>query len=322
MSPLEARYRRLLACYPAEHRARHGEEMIGVMLAGAEPGRRHPDPREVFDVVRGGVQIRLQWFLGPEAAAHWRDALNVAAIIAPLYLLIVQAGGSVVMLWPTDPNFVVYNLLSFASLLPYAVIVGLALRGLRWTAAALAWIWAVWGTVLVAVSTANMIEQAGGPGAHPLGTVPSLIDYALGALPALVVALLLTVAPRPAEGAALIGHQGLLRWALISTVALMAATALWYGWSDDDYANTLLAPALIAMACGAGSRTPVGRRVILLLFPVLLLMYGDNLIHRALDGRWVSSLVEVLVVGVLFTVARQGFKPYGTGTVSSPERLV
>ncbi|MGP4104037.1 hypothetical protein [Nonomuraea sp. KM90] len=42
MSPLEARYRRLLAAYPRDHRARHEEEMIGVLLAGARFGRTRP----------------------------------------------------------------------------------------------------------------------------------------------------------------------------------------------------------------------------------------------------------------------------------------
>ncbi|MDP9867273.1 MULTISPECIES: hypothetical protein [Streptosporangium] len=322
MNPLERRYRRLMACYPREHRARHEEEMIGVLLTGAEPGRRLPDPRDALDLVRGGVQIRLQRFLGPEAATHWRDALNVAAVVAPVYLLVVQVAGTVVLLWPSDPGLSAYNLLGLVGLLPNALIVGLALRGLRWTAAAAAWILGLAGPVVTAVATADLVERTGGPGAYPPVGVPTLAEQALWALPVLIPALLLTAAPRPAEGAELIGRRRLLLWAAVSTVALAAATAFWYGWSADDYANVLLGPALAAMACGAGSRTPAGRRAILLLSPMLLLMYGDGLIRRTFDGRWFLSLVEILLVGVLAVVARRGFRPYGTGTVSSPERLV
>ncbi|MFF5212043.1 hypothetical protein [Streptosporangium sp. NPDC000396] len=321
MTPLEARYRRLLACYPRDHRAMHEEEMIGVMLAGARPGQRYPDPRDAFDLVRGGLIIHLQRFLGPASAAHWRDALNVAAIVAPLCLLIPQIGNSVTLLWPIDPDFSAYNLLGFVDLLPEALIVGLALRGLRWTAAALAWILGLASPIATAVATANLVEQMGGASAYPFA-VPTLADETLSALPGLIVALLLTVAPCPAKGAELIGHRKLLRWSMVSAATLAATTALWYGWSPDDYASALLTPALLAMACGAGSHTPVGQRAILLLAPIPLLLYGNLPITYAFDGRWPLALVEVLLVSVLFIVARRGFQPYGSGTVSSPERLV
>ena len=41
-TPLERRYRRLLACYPVEHRRVYGEEMIGVLLASTPNGQRQP----------------------------------------------------------------------------------------------------------------------------------------------------------------------------------------------------------------------------------------------------------------------------------------
>ncbi|MGW5162218.1 hypothetical protein ACWEPN_42680, partial [Nonomuraea wenchangensis] len=47
MSSLETRYRRLLAAYPRDHRARHEEEMLGVLLAGARPGQTRPRPADV-----------------------------------------------------------------------------------------------------------------------------------------------------------------------------------------------------------------------------------------------------------------------------------
>lgn len=60
MSPLEARYRRLLACYPRDHRARHQEEMLGVLLAAARPGRRHPDLAELADLLRGALRMHAR----------------------------------------------------------------------------------------------------------------------------------------------------------------------------------------------------------------------------------------------------------------------
>jgi hypothetical protein len=39
---LERGYRRLLACYPARFRSEHGEELVGVLMAGARDGQRRP----------------------------------------------------------------------------------------------------------------------------------------------------------------------------------------------------------------------------------------------------------------------------------------
>jgi hypothetical protein len=36
---LEGRYRQLLAIYPAEHRRKHQDEMLGVLMTGARAGR-------------------------------------------------------------------------------------------------------------------------------------------------------------------------------------------------------------------------------------------------------------------------------------------
>lgn len=39
---LESRYRRLLAMYPAEHRRKHQDEMLGVLMTGARAGQHRP----------------------------------------------------------------------------------------------------------------------------------------------------------------------------------------------------------------------------------------------------------------------------------------
>lgn len=53
MSPLETRY-------PRDHRARHQEEMLGVLLAAARPGRRHPDLAELADLLRGALRMHAR----------------------------------------------------------------------------------------------------------------------------------------------------------------------------------------------------------------------------------------------------------------------
>ncbi|MER5318313.1 hypothetical protein [Streptosporangium roseum] len=320
MSSLEARYRRLMSCYPREHRARHEEEMIGVMLAGAEPGRRYPDPRDVLDLIMGGLRIRLQRSLGPESASHWRDALNVAAIVAPLSLLVLEVGAWGMALWVADALPLFLTVVPLAFVLPQALIVGLALRGMRWAAAACAWIWAVASPAI----NLRMSLDAGiylGPGSSS-NFLFSPFGLAFHALPGLIVALLLTLAPYPAGGAALIGHRRLLRWAVAAILTLNASAALTYLFGPGGLTNEPVTMALIAMACGAGSRTPAGRRAVSLMVPLLAVIYGGAPPDGPGGADWLLLAVQALLVVTVFIVARRGFRPYGTGTVSSPERLV
>ncbi|MFD8527457.1 hypothetical protein ACFV0L_08580 [Streptosporangium canum] len=321
MSSLEARYRRLLACYPREHRARHEEEMIGVMLAGAEPGRRYPDPRDALDLIMGGLRIRLQRSLGPEAASHWRDALNVAAIVAPLSLLVLEVGAWGMALWVADALPLFLTLVPLAFVLPQALIIGLALRGMRWPAAACAWIWAAAGPAINLQMSLDTVIYLG-PGSFSSNFLFSPFGLAFHALPGLIVALLLTLAPHPAGGAALIGHRRLLRWAVVAILTLNASAALTHLFPPSGLIDRSVTLTLVAMACGAGSRTTVGRRAVSLMVPLLAVIYGGTPPDGPGGTDWPLLTVQALLVVTVFTVARRGFRPYGTGTVSSPERLV
>lgn len=89
MSALEQRYRRLLASYPRRHREEYAEEMLGVLLAGARPGQRFPDPRDAFDVLRAGFAARLRGG-GPAGSwGSWPDAAAVLGLIGAIVLAVV-----------------------------------------------------------------------------------------------------------------------------------------------------------------------------------------------------------------------------------------
>lgn len=81
---LERRYRRLLACYPAEHRRTYGEEMIGVLLAAAPAGKQRPGLAETLDLLGGGVRARLRALFAGTPAPGWRNALATTALLAPM----------------------------------------------------------------------------------------------------------------------------------------------------------------------------------------------------------------------------------------------
>ena len=86
---LEARYRRLLRWFPVEHRARHGEEMVGVLLAAAPPDRQRPGLAEAANLLSSAVRIRLRPGRALSDRDGWRDALAVFSIAAPALTVLV-----------------------------------------------------------------------------------------------------------------------------------------------------------------------------------------------------------------------------------------
>ncbi len=80
---LERRYRRLLSWYPRGHRSDYAEEMLGVLMAGADPGQRRPRVRESADLLRGAVWVRMRRAVGWFAAPGWRDTLAMMSLLAP-----------------------------------------------------------------------------------------------------------------------------------------------------------------------------------------------------------------------------------------------
>ena len=70
---LERGYRRLLAWYPRPFRAERADEILAVLMAGAEQGQRRPRLTEAADLIKNAVVIRLfPGRTGPETAASPR----------------------------------------------------------------------------------------------------------------------------------------------------------------------------------------------------------------------------------------------------------
>jgi hypothetical protein len=88
---LESRYRLLLRWYPAAHRDRHGEEMIGVLLDAARLGQRWPGVIESANLLRGGAQIWLRRVPSGDPGSAWSGTLGALSILVPLIWLACQA---------------------------------------------------------------------------------------------------------------------------------------------------------------------------------------------------------------------------------------
>ena len=134
MSPIEHRLRRWLRLYPIDQR----EEMLGVLLATAGPGRERPSPRDAADLVGGAVRVRMRRELRSLGGPVWREAFSVfslgailalfACLIASLrslagFYVLVQAPPA--LIWPMWA--------------PWPLVAVLSLLGLRRASIGLAW---------------------------------------------------------------------------------------------------------------------------------------------------------------------------------------
>ena len=87
---LEGGYRRLLRWYPTSYRGRHEEEILGVLMAAAQPGQRRPAMRESLDLLWSALKIRVRTILRGADSQPWADALAFVAVLLPLLMLLLK----------------------------------------------------------------------------------------------------------------------------------------------------------------------------------------------------------------------------------------
>jgi hypothetical protein len=83
---LERRYRRLLACYPRAFRHDREQEILAVLMAGAEEGQQRPRLGEAADLIRSSIRMRLRPRVPPTLpTVFW--AVRLMYLCAALKLL-------------------------------------------------------------------------------------------------------------------------------------------------------------------------------------------------------------------------------------------
>jgi hypothetical protein len=87
---LEKSYRRLLRWYPALYRHRHEEEILGVLMAAAQPGQRRPGARESADLVWSALKIRIRMVTRSAGSEPWAAALALTGVLLPLLILLLK----------------------------------------------------------------------------------------------------------------------------------------------------------------------------------------------------------------------------------------
>jgi hypothetical protein len=293
MSALEDRYRRLLRWYPADHRRAHEDEMLGVLLAAAEPGQTRPAVRDAFDLARGGLWVRLR--RAPQAG--WRDAAALLGVLAPLVLLTgsMRYALQAVVLFPQIRAAAAHGV-SWTSMyysapaqLLWVVVAAAALCGARRTTTA---------TALVAI----VVVIAGFPGYDNAGATaiaPLLL--------AVITVGALLAGPGAARGRELLGRTGLI--GIVVLVVLAApldsmVTRYTLGITLGGGPLDVAVAALLAAAWLA--RGPAGRRALVVLavplLPVVAAPYYPGYIEDPLN-RYLIMVAIPAAVGLSALIA-------------------
>ncbi len=130
LARLEHRYRRLLFAYPPGYRAGHGDELIGTVLDGTEPGRSFPSPRESAGLIVGGLRTRA---VQAAATPAWADGLHLGAtVLAVLNLSTLVPYAGSVPLWTALSAFTLLAVLRgwVRTAIPLVAVTGVKTAGL------------------------------------------------------------------------------------------------------------------------------------------------------------------------------------------------
>jgi hypothetical protein len=87
---LEAGYRRLLRWYPPSYRGGHEDEILGVLMAAAQPGQRRPGARDSLDLLWSALRIRTRMIRRGADSQPWADALALVGVLLPLLMLLLK----------------------------------------------------------------------------------------------------------------------------------------------------------------------------------------------------------------------------------------
>ena len=280
---LERSYGRLLRCYPAAHRDRHADEMLGVLMAGAGLGRRRPGLGDSANLVGGALRIRLR-ATTTGSAGLWREALGRAGILLPLAWAVLILAFSSRLIWSTRLNTSVLATYAQEFLPPLAVLITVLL-GRRWVA-------------LAAIAAAIIT----GPGDFELRYLIAPQPYYATYLAVLGIAALALVAAPGRARARLTGKHYLLTAA--AAAAAGVAAQYWplrvAGWPAGELAG-LAVVAAITVFLLVGS---AASRRLLIVSAVPLYCQAGFVVTAA--GLWPSSLLDlplVALAGVYVLVA-------------------
>lgn len=285
--------------------------MIGVLLAGSQPGQTRPHIADAADLFAGAIRMHCRRAFGTVSAPAWRDALAVGMALWPLLVLTDTLAGQVLSLaqnlvlvpdlphyWMQEP----WSLLHWAQPIIVFALPVLAVAFRR-------------RGIAILGALAFLLYLSDGFGSPlPFGGLDGLLLLPSVGLPVLaqVVAVAAAFTRQAPHGMSLISRRTLMLWMPLGLIGLAASKVgrhLLDAATHHEIALWKPVPWLIIMAAAAGSAAgvAVGWRAALLLFlPAAAL--GDL-------GRLPSIPASVALVQIGCVLSA-----FAIGTVLGPRR--
>jgi hypothetical protein len=289
-TPLEIRYRRLLAIYPSEHRRAYEEEMVGVLMEGARPDQRRPALGEAVDLLWAGFVTRLGRGAQGLRNAAWRDAAAVAGLLVAAVLTAVACRrlilGLQIVLSAGDPmrDFGVDG----------GLLIDVALRSVAWLAVTTVVLAGARRTAVVLGAVAVLVEIGAIVAWTPAQEFRALHMSWAPALGLLAVAFLV-LARRGRTAVAVLSGPGVLLAA--GGIVLAAAASSVWRWLPNLLPDALALGGLAVVVAGVWM-TPgeTRRRILVLLAPAFALPLAQWLLEEAIQIELAPVVTPGMVV--------------------------
>jgi hypothetical protein len=303
-APLEMRYRRLLAVYPAEHRRAYEEEMVGVLMAGAEPGQRRPALADAADLLWSGLVARLGRGAQGLRRSAWRDAAAVAGLISVVLLAAVACRRLVVGL----TYFLRYDDPMRFLGLDGGLLLDAAARSVAWVAVIGALLLAARRTAIALTVVALLVELAAIAVWLP-GQEFRVIQMSWAPALALLTLALLVLSRRRRPATTVLDRRG--RALIAVGLALAAAgTVLMQFWTLPMQIfglfrvteGLLLIAGAFLLAGLWRIAGPVRRRTLVLLAPVLAVPVAQRLVEQVIGIELARSVTPGMVLTDLLLI--------------------
>jgi hypothetical protein len=285
----ERRLQRLLALYPRDHRERHGEEMLGVLLDSS------PGPRDYLNLVGGAIALHLRRVFGLDGGVDRRDVLAIVSLLGPIVVLTAAVGDLHEVAWWIKTGDLAHMPLSQVPDAPvwaaWLIVAVLGLFGLRRTAAVFAWL-AVVAHLVIPELVMNYTWSYASRGWLLLG---------------LFTAIALTWSAGPVRGRELVGVRGIVL--ALAAVAVAMACQLFAPryvlvdhWAYEVSVNLVyLAVAVGAfLACRSARNRRTGRRAAFVL-ALPAVAFALEMVALSIVGPplfWVPVVTAAVLYGI------------------------
>ena len=306
MTALETRWRRLLAVYPSDHRAKYGEEMLGVLMAASRPGQRVPAARDALDVAWSGLRLRVARWWEPGRGGAWAAAGTIVGAVCTIFLLTLAVQRFLLIVHRAQPTPWV--------LVDEPLAAEVVVRAATWLVVAVALI-AGWRrpAALAAVVAAGAEVAANLASWAAQGEGGFLLSWNLTTALLTAACLLVGVGAGSLRASLRLGGTVLVVAASVAAALLNGPLIALPSWLasplplDDLYRSTLPGAGLclagivlvLGLRCAA---PPVRQRAYVLVAPLLVIHLARGLLWAPAPGSPVVTQVGLILAGTLVPV--------------------